>query len=110
MCTYPLFRRLVTFTLAFLLGFQSFGGYAVAIESMTSFESCQTIQPGDLRSQLTYHVQQAFDEKTDFNLDAKVGEQWELLKVDTVFDRAVADAVTTVKNDTSSTDKFASIL
>jgi hypothetical protein len=105
---YPLFRRVMTFTLAFLLIFQSFGGYAVAIESMTSFDSCQTIQPGDLRSQLTHHVQQAFNEKTDFNLDAKVGEQWEQLKVDAAFDLAVADAVTTVKSDTSSTDKFKS--
>jgi hypothetical protein len=105
---YPLFRRVMTFTLAFLLVFQSFGGYAVAIESMTSFDSCQTIQPGDLRSQLTHHVQQAFDEQTDFNLDAKVGEQWEQLKVDAAFDLAVADAVTTVKSDTSSTDKFKS--
>jgi hypothetical protein len=108
MCTYPLFRRLVTFTLAFLLGFQSFGGYAIAIESSPSFDSCQTIQPVELRSQLTHDVQRAFDEKTDFNLDAKVGEQWELLKVDTVFDRAVADAVAAVRSDTTSTDKFAS--
>jgi hypothetical protein len=103
---YPLFRRVMTFTLAFLLIFQSFGGYAVAIESMTSFDSCQTIQPGDLRSQLTYQVQQAFDKKTDFNLDARVGEQWEQLKIDAAFDRAVADAVTAVKSDTTSTDKF----
>jgi hypothetical protein len=108
MCTYPLFRRLVIFTLAFLLGFQSFGGYAIAIESSPSFDSCQTIQPVELRSQLTHDVQRAFDERTDFNLDTKVGEQWELLKVDTVFDRAVADAVAAVRSDTTLTDKFAS--
>jgi hypothetical protein len=108
MCTYPLFRRLVTFTLAFLLGFQSFGGYAIAIESSPSFDSCQTIQPVELRSQLTHEVQRAFAEKTDFNLDTKVSEQWELLKVDTMFDRAVADAVAAVRSDTTLIDKFAS--